>query len=311
MALITVDMFGNKQDKVEVAIKRLKTFEPCEGYYVADSGGKDSCIAKALCALAGVKHDSHYSATTVDPPELVRFIREYHKDTEIIKPELSMRKLIIMKQFPPTRFARYCCEYLKEPHGSGRVTVTGVRWAESKNRRNNQGLVTFTDPTKELYRAADSSGVELNRTSKGGVVLNTDNDPNRRMVEMCYRTHKTLINPIIDWSDTEVWEFIKHYNVPYCGLYDEGCKRLGCIGCPLGGFRSQKREFERWPIYKKLYISAFDDMLAARRKSGKTDNYSLWKDGEGVFRWWTGEGQGRDKNQIAFDLQEEQFDVNE
>lgn len=281
MALITVDMFGNKQDKVEVAIKRLKTFEPCEGYYVADSGGKDSCAAKALCALAGVKHDSHYSATTVDPPELVRFIREYHKDTEIIKPELSMRKLIIMKQFPPTRFARYCCEYLKEPHGSGRVTVTGVRWAESKNRRNNQGLVTFTDPTKELYKAADSSGVELNRTSKGGVVLNTDNDPNRRMVEMCYRTHKTLINPIIDWSDTEVWEFIKHYNVPYCGLYDEGCKRLGCIGCPLGGFRSQKREFERWPIYKKLYISAFDDMLAARRKSGKTDNYSLWKDGEG------------------------------
>ena len=150
MALITVDMFGNKQDKVEVAIKRLKTFEPCEGYYVADLGGKDSCTAKALCALAGVKHDSHYSATTVDPPELVRFIREYHKDTEIIKPELSMRKLIIMKQFPPTRFARYCCEYLKEPHGSGRVTVTGVRWAESKNRRNNQGLATFTDPTKEL-----------------------------------------------------------------------------------------------------------------------------------------------------------------
>lgn len=46
MALITVDMFGNKQDKVEVAIKRLKTFEPCEGYYVADSGGKDSCAAK-------------------------------------------------------------------------------------------------------------------------------------------------------------------------------------------------------------------------------------------------------------------------
>lgn len=47
MALITVDMFGNKQDKVEVAIKRLKTFEPCEGYYVADSGGKDSCTAYA------------------------------------------------------------------------------------------------------------------------------------------------------------------------------------------------------------------------------------------------------------------------
>ena len=121
---------------------------------------------------------------------------------------------------------RYCCQHLKELHGQGRVVVTGVRWAESGNRKNNQGLVTFTTASKELNNAADLSGAEPNLTSKGGLILNTDNDENRRMVEMCYRTHKTLVNPIIDWPDEDVWEFIKRYNVPYCELYDFGFKRL-------------------------------------------------------------------------------------
>lgn len=133
------------------------------------------------------------------------------------------------------------------------------------------------------------------------MVLNDDNDESRRSVEFCYRTRKTMVNPIIDWTDDDVWEFIRSYNVPYCGLYDEGCKRLGCIGCPLGGFASQKREFERWPIYRKLYISAFDEMLEARRSHGKNNHNRLWVDGEGVFRWWTGEDRNYDENQITID----------
>lgn len=47
MALVEYDLFGQKRDKVQTAINRLKTFEPEEGYYVADSGGKDStCVVK-------------------------------------------------------------------------------------------------------------------------------------------------------------------------------------------------------------------------------------------------------------------------
>ena len=42
-------------NKIEVAINRLKTFEPPEGYYLAFSGGKDSIVVKELCNMAGVK----------------------------------------------------------------------------------------------------------------------------------------------------------------------------------------------------------------------------------------------------------------
>lgn len=69
-------------DRVEVAIKRLQTFEPPEGYYLAFSGGKDSVVIKTLADIAGVKYDAHYNVTSVDPPELLQFIRKYHPDVK-------------------------------------------------------------------------------------------------------------------------------------------------------------------------------------------------------------------------------------
>ena len=89
-----------------------------------------------------------------------------------------------------------------------------------------------------------------------------DNGETRQMVEQCYIKRKTTINPIVDWLDEDVWEFIKEVaKVPYCELYDQGFTRLGCIGCPLQGREGMLRDFERWPRYKKLYIRAFDRMI--------------------------------------------------
>lgn len=303
MALVEYDLFGEKRDKVKTAIDRLQAFEPQEGYYVADSGGKDSTCVVKLCEMAGVKFDAHYNATTIDPPQLVRFIRKNHPKTEIEKPEYTMRELIVKKQFPPLRTQRYCCAELKEPKGIGHVVVTGVRWAESRNRKNNQGIVTIPKVPKSLHNAADLSGAEPNRTSKNGLILNTDNDESRRMVEMCYRTHETLVNPIIDWTDEDVWEFVRLYNVPYCELYDFGFKRLGCVSCPLGGYASMQRDLEFFPQFKSFYIRTFDEMLDARRKAGKPINRH-WTDGESVLRWWVGKG-GESKDELQLGIFDE------
>lgn len=120
--------------KVETSITRLQTLEPAVGYYFADSGGKDSCVCRWLLQQAGVKVDAHHHLTTVDPPELVRFVKQHHPDTLIEKPELTMWQLIAKNKYPPTRIQRYCCRELKERGGKGRVVVTGVRWAESARR---------------------------------------------------------------------------------------------------------------------------------------------------------------------------------
>ena len=158
-------------EKVKASIERLRAFEPKDGsgYYLAFSGGKDSVVTKALMDMAGVKYDATYRVTSVDPPELVRFIKTQHPDVKREIPHyksgpmegkpITMWNLIPYKQMPPTRVARYCCQHLKEDGGDGRVTVTGVRWAESSNRKQNQGIATIISKgaARELEQAENFS----------------------------------------------------------------------------------------------------------------------------------------------------------
>lgn len=287
-------------EKVKTSIERLKAFEPKngEGYYLAFSGGKDSVVCKALMDMAGVKYDATYRVTSVDPPELVRFIKDKHPDVKREIPHdkdgkpITMWNLIPRKMMPPTRTARYCCAELKESGGDGRMTVTGVRWAESTNRLKNQGLVTVVGGNTSRF--IDEGDFSLTR--RGGVVLVNDNEDSRRMVEQCYKRHKTTVNPIIDWEDAVVWSFIRAENIPYCELYNDGWHRLGCIGCPLATTRGRERDFLRWPKYKDSYLLAFGKMLEQRVKRHKENpSIPIWKRGGveidnatplDVFNWW-------------------------
>lgn len=246
MALVEDTLFG-RVDKVQIAIDRLKAFEPPEGYHLAYSGGKDSDTILALAKMSEVKFDAHYQLTTVDPPEVVHHIKT-HPEVEIHHPEKTMWKLIQQKGFPPLRQFRYCCQILKERGGDGRTVVTGIRRAESFRRSK------------------------------------------RQLVEPCLKagSNKHFVNAILDWTDADVWEFLKGYGIPYCSLYNEGWKRLGCVCCPNA---NQVKQAERWPKiadgYRRACIRAFEKRIA----DGKPV-YGHWTNGEEMFDWWI-HGQGR------------------
>lgn len=250
--------------KLEVALERIKQIEPRGGsWYLAFSGGKDSCVIKALADMAGVKYDAHYRITSVDPPELVKFIKEKHPDVSLDFPRdkdgkvVTMWNLIPKKKMPPTRIMRYCCQALKEDGGEGRDTITGVRWAESSRRRRRWGGIQIQDN--------DKTNIDPD---------NMDED----MVRYCMQSKGFILNPIIDWDDNEVWEFIHRFNIPYCELYDKGFKRLGCIGCPMSSHKVE--ELEKYPKFKIAYLRAFDRMLEQRGDGGE------WKTAEDVYNWW-------------------------
>ena len=131
--LIEETLFGTV-DKVNDAIGLLRDQEPPDGFYLCFSGGKDSVVTYDLCKRAGVRFDAHHNVTTVEPPELMKFIRQHFADVISEHPPQSMYQLIIKHTTPPLRTARYCCAELKEIGGKGRVKVTGIRADESPRR---------------------------------------------------------------------------------------------------------------------------------------------------------------------------------
>lgn len=278
--------------KEEKAIERLRAFEPRNGepYYLAYSGGKDSDAILILAELAAVEYEAVHHLTTADAPETVYYVRS-KENVCIERPETTMWELIPKKLMPPTRLARYCCLELKERGGKGRVVVTGVRWAESRARKESADVVKVIG--KKSIKTAETLGADYRETRQGGIVLNNDNDAARKLVEHCHIQSKVMVNPIVDWTDDDVWEFLRHYGCKSNPLYECGFKRIGCIGCPMAS-KHRYFEFERYPKYKENYIRAFDRMLVERRKRGKESN---WQNGEEVFRWWMDE----DLMQLRFD----------
>lgn len=255
---------------VDLAIKRLQHYAQFDerGYYLAFSGGKDSQCVYHLANEAGVKFDAHYNQTGIDPPELVYNMRKHYPDVVVELYEKSMWQLIREHGMPPTRMVRFCCEHLKERGGQGRVVVTGVRAAESLRRKQGYGTVTIQHPnkTKRAYAFDPEQGEHL--------------------IKNCPTKGKVVVNPIFDWTDEDVWAYIQDRNLPYCSLYDEGFKRLGCIGCPMAGKTGTEQAFARWPKFKQAYIKAFDGMLEANRHRQYRKN---WQSGQEVYDWWIGD----------------------
>lgn len=117
-----------------------------------------------------------------------------------------------------------------------------------------------------------------------------------KMVEPCHRMARTLMNPILDWTDDDVWSFIRQEGLPYCSLYDEGFTRLGCIMCPMTNPRQMEKEAAFWPKYYQQYLRTFDRMLEAREAKGK-DRY--WASAEDVMHWWIYNPPKEDDRQLA------------
>lgn len=236
-------------DKVQVAIMRIKEYEPPDGYFLAFSGGKDSIVLYDLAQRSDVKFDAHYQATGIDPPELVQFIRINYPSVIRHKPTINLFKEII-KRGLPLRQRRWCCEFLKEVGGQGRVVLTGIRWAESSRRRNRQM-------------------VEVSKAGR-------------------FRA-KLFVHPIIDWADSEIWEYIRIANLAYCGLYDEGFKRLGCVLCPMTSSAHTLKEMQRWPKLANAW-KAVTIRLWERRKAEGNPAADRWQSGEDMFTWWITRG---------------------
>ena len=118
------------------------------------------------------------------------------------------------------------------------------------------------------------------------IILNNDNEEDRQLFENCQMKGKRVCNPIIDWTDRDVWDYLTDQKVETNPLYNEGFCR---VGCPLAGI-ARYAEFARWPGFQRNYIRTFDRMIEERKSRCRYDDAQSWTTGEDVFHWWMEDG---------------------
>ncbi len=280
-------------EKIKYSINLLQKAEKMalsmsnRGFHLAFSGGKDSIVLYRIAELAKVNFFAEMSVTTIDPPELMRYIRKNYPQVKLNRPDINFYELIKKKKMLPTMRIRYCCAYLKEQAGVGTTTLTGVRAAESVRRAKRKEI--------EIQGHKDNSGLldQFNR--------------NEELSHTCVKgKDKILVMPIFHWTDKDVWDFIREQKMDYCQLYDEGYKRIGCIFCPMSNKKSIERDRKKYPrIEKKIkesiqyILDNKEDFFSDIQIQGRRINT------DELFEWWI--SKESPKNWVAKQNQQELF----
>lgn len=144
----------------------------------------------------------------------------HDNEVQVLQPRHTFFELIECKGFP-TRRVRYCCEILKEYKVKDHA-ILGIRRMESRQRE-----IRYNEP--QICRIYGN---------------------NERVKQYL---------PILNWTNSEVEEYIKVNNIRLHPLYyDENgridCRRrLGCMGCPLSSDNG-KSDFRKYPKLLKQWL---------------------------------------------------------
>lgn len=236
---------------LQKAEKIALSYDPDHGYYLAFSGGKDSQCLYHIAQLAGVRFQAHMSLTSVDPPEVIRFVKTQYPDVQLIKPQRSIYQTAVAQQILPTMKVRWCCQEYKENAGAGKVTLIGIRHQESSRRAQRNEVEISSRKFSGTLQQLDQY---RNKRKASNSKLSIVNAHGERTLGCISGKETLLISPIIHWTERDVWDFLNALHIPHCILYDQGYTRIGCILCPMSSARQKQKDIQRWPHVKRNWI---------------------------------------------------------
>ncbi|CAM2057605.1 phosphoadenosine phosphosulfate reductase [Desulfovibrionales bacterium] len=221
MSAITLD------EKVDQAISRIEiVLTACQDrpVAVAWTGGKDSTVA--LHILQQVLARRNHSETA---PILALHIDTGHKFSEILifRDVLAaawnldlriLRPTVETSCFSPDIDTLACCAALKIAPLKAAITELGIA-----------GLITGLRADEHLSRA------------------------NRSWHEPHIEPLHLRCHPILDFTEMDVWAYTFDKGLPYCPLYDQGYRSLGCQPCTAPPSQNWKNERDgRAPKKEKM-----------------------------------------------------------
>lgn len=218
------------------------------------SGGKDSQVCYDLCRRSGIEFRAFYNVS-FESRTTKQFIREHYPDV-IWRQDHHygfIRNIRVHHHgLLPTVQSAYCCtDFKHNPKYVDHCSIVGVRKAESAKRANRTVFEAKNKTIQKRNKALFNEYFEEHCQSTG--------------------THGIIqLKPIIDWTNDDVWDYIKKYNLPVNPEYQVS-SRIGCIVCPKTNFTSNY-------IYLIKMPKLIDAFIMAREKAGSELDWLISSD---------------------------------
>jgi phosphoadenosine phosphosulfate reductase len=232
--------------KIGEALVQLKGYRD-SNVYVSFSGGKDSLVALDLAVRAGISKVV-FCDTTIEFRETLQYIKRiedfYGINIERVMAPLTFFELVQKIGFP-SRKSKWCCEVFKF-----------APQALFALNNNIDGYIT---------------GLRHEESSHRRSYQLVDANPHVPVMQ---------INPLLEWTQEEIWDYIHAENLPINPLY-EYFERIGCWLCPNRTSQEWMQITRHFPEYYAELINnldAYADKLAIADKDAfiKEMKWTCW-----------------------------------
>ena len=236
-----------KEKEIE-ALYFLRQF-PRSKVAVSFSGGKDSLVALHLASRVGIRR-AVFSDTTIESRKVIEFVKEVEIllgiKIDIVKPRRSFWELIYFLGVPSVHY-RWCCPTIKFQQLNEYARKHGIKY-----------YVTG------LRREESVARKEYGKTGTNPML-----------------PHIIQLNPIVEWSEKEVWEYIKKYELPTPPGYKNGLLRNGCVVCPYKSPKELKKmkrlEPEIWEKFEE-FLNLYAHIAGVPDRKGFVDGgWRSWR----------------------------------
>lgn len=208
--------------------------------YVSYSGGKDSTVLLHLVRSLYPDVVAVYSDTGLEFPEIRSFVKET-ENVIWVKPKMNFKDVIKNYGYPIiSKEIALTIEYARKESKwaiqklNGEYTTYGNHkkykfLVDAPFKISSQCcMIMKKKPLKEFGHKTGLKPFIGTMASEGG------------MRESAYK--KTGCNsfdngqsvPLGFWTEKDIWDYIKLYNLPYSKIYDMGYQRTGCVFCLFG-----------------------------------------------------------------------------
>ena len=223
-------------DITDEAIKYIQDYgenNTLDDMFVSFSGGKDSTVTSDLVtrAFATNKVKHIFGDTTLEFPLTYEYRARFAKTHTVLRAKNYEKNFeqLCEEIGPPSRVMRWCCTVFK----TGAITKTLTQVFKDKTN-----VLTFYG----IRKSESASRSKYDRESESPKI-----------------TKQTVVSPIIDWIDFDVWLYILTTGIDFNDAYKLGYSRVGCWCCPNNGawseFLSKVHMYDKYVHWRKILVS--------------------------------------------------------